>query len=277
MAIIHPWESGRDNLPDWDRPLSYVDISAVGEYERRDTQHVDADQRPHKADYDRYMALVQFCRGRKWDPQAIAAECPFWVADVGMNAILLRAEQDLAALADALGNGIIAKNARRRAARLMAGVEALWSEAAGGYVSLDLRRSEHAADLSAGTFLPLYAGAVPEGRLEPLMTIFKAWSAAVPYTIPSFDPVHALFDPVRYWRGPVWAVVNWMIADGLKRHGEIAVAEQVRASTAALMEGAGFYESYSPVDGQGCGGDDFTWTAAIWLAWASPMGQAAAA
>ena len=34
------------------------------------------------------------------------------------------------------------------------------------------------------------------------------------------------------------------------------------------MEQNGFYEAYSPIDGTGSGGDDFSWTAAIWLAWA---------
>jgi len=33
------------------------------------------------------------------------------------------------------------------------------------------------------------------------------------------------------------------------------------------MRSTGFYEAWSPTDGSGSGGDDFSWTAAIGLAW----------
>ena len=42
VAILHPWESGRDNSVDWDEPLSRVPTEGVVPYRRRDTQHVDA-------------------------------------------------------------------------------------------------------------------------------------------------------------------------------------------------------------------------------------------
>jgi alpha,alpha-trehalase len=277
VAITHPWESGRDNLPDWDRPLSFVDTSRVGEYQRRDTLHVHADQRPHKDDYDRYLALVQFGRENSWDIAAIADGNPFWVADVGVNAILLRAERDLAALADDVGAPHIAERARHRADRLAAGIEALWSDDAGGYVSLDLRRDEHASSLSAGAFLPLYAGAAPKAHADRLTAALGDWLDKVRYGVPSFDPGDGQFDAIRYWRGPVWAVVNWMIADGLRRYRQDHLAERVRQDTRALVETAGFYESFSPLDGQGCGGRDFSWTAAMWLAWSSPTKSTVAA
>ncbi len=270
VAITHPWESGRDNLPDWDRPLSFVDTSKVGTYERRDTQHVHADQRPHKAEYDKYMALVQFGREHNWDIETIAARNPFWVADVGVNAILLRAERDLAALAERLGEKLIADAATARADRMAAGLDRLWDAELGGYVSLDLRRDEKATTLSAGTLLSLYAGAVTPARAEHLAGKLTAWGEQVRYLVPSYDPGGAQFDAIRYWRGPVWAVVNWMIARGLARNGRRALAERVRQDTGRLIATAGFYESFDPVTGNGCGGGDFSWTAAMWLAWASP-------
>lgn len=277
VAISHPWESGRDNLPDWDRPLSFVDTSGIADYQRRDTQHVDADQRPTKGDYDRYLALVKFGRENKWDIGAIASGNSFWVADVGMNSILLRAERDLVAVAKALGDEALAARAAARAERLEQGMEALWSEALGGYVSLDLRRNEHAKALSAGTFLPLYAGTLPDHRAERLTTLLENWLGIVRFGVPSFDPSSEDFDAIRYWRGPVWAMVNWMIAAGLKRHNRPDLADRLRRDTQDLVETSGFCENFSPVTGTGGGGTAFSWTAAIWLAWASPTCQSAAA
>ncbi|MEF2071669.1 MGH1-like glycoside hydrolase domain-containing protein [Consotaella aegiceratis] len=274
VAIIHPWESGRDNLPDWDRPLSYVDTSKVGTYQRRDTQHVDAAQRPLKAEYDKYMALVQFGRDHGWNAEAIASGNPFWVADVGMNAILLRAERDLATLATALGEAVIADAATERAERLAAGLETLWHDELGGYVSLDLRHGDKADTLSAGTFLPLYGGGIAPGRAAALVATLRDWRDKVAYLVPSYDPNVERFDPVRYWRGPVWAIVNFMVARGLADAGYGELAEDVRADTARLIAQSGFAEYFSATTGELCGGKDFSWTAAMWLAFASPSASA---
>ena len=273
VAIIHPWESGRDNLPDWDKPLSFVDTSEVGTYQRRDTQHIDADQRPSGTDYDRYMALVRLGRERNWNDAAIAADSPFWAADVGMNAILRRAENDLVYLAKALGNTQIADRAQQRASRLERGFEALWSNALNGYVSLDLRHNEQAQSLSAGSWLAFYAGNVPKQHSDQMLALLDVWLSQVKFAVPSFDPSHELFDSIRYWRGPVWAIINWMIADGLKRNHHDALAERIRQDTEKLISTTGFYEYFCPLTAKGGGGDAFSWTAAMWLGWASPTSE----
>jgi hypothetical protein len=90
VAITHPWESGRDNCPDWDIGMAGVDGSGVGSYTRRDTGHVDPSMRPGKEDYDRYIAMVQFGVKVDWDPVAIVADGPFLMADPGNTFILLR-------------------------------------------------------------------------------------------------------------------------------------------------------------------------------------------
>jgi glycogen debranching enzyme len=70
---------------------------------------------------------------------------------------------------------------------------------------------------------------------------------------------------VRYWRGPVWAIVNWMIADGFAAAGHAEMAARVRDDTRGLIETSGFAEYFDPTTGRGAGGGDFSWTAAIYL------------
>ena len=65
VAIIHPWESGRDNSIDWDEAFERVPTDGVEPYVRRDTQHADPAHRPTKAQYDRYLWLVQHFRGAR--------------------------------------------------------------------------------------------------------------------------------------------------------------------------------------------------------------------
>src|SRR5918996_444969 len=210
VALYHPWETGMDNSPAWDGPLARVPVDPLPPYERRDTGHVDASQRPHRADYDRYLTLVHRFRARAYQPQALYAESPFRIADVGVNSILLRADRDLLALAQELG--------------------------------IDAGRAELAATL-------------------------ERWAKAVRFPVPSTDPASPLFEPRRYWRGPVWLIVNWMIADGLGTCGRADLADRLREDSLALVRRHGFFEYFDPLTGEGLGGANFTWTAAVPLFW----------
>lgn len=263
VAVTHPWESGRDNLPDWDRPGKRIDVSGVGEYTRRDTSLVDAGMRPGKEDYDRYLALVNFGREMDWDDARIAAGSPFFVADVATTAILLRSERDLLRLSESLGGP--AEEIRARIECMERGFGRLWNERAGAYCSHDLRSGELSDEVTSASFLCFYAG-IFDRRAEVLGTLERI-SKSVKRLVPSCDPGSPSFDPVRYWRGPVWAIVNYMISLGLREAGELGWADRIREDTRALIREGGFAEYYSPLDGRACGGRDFSWTAAIWLAW----------
>jgi glycogen debranching enzyme len=88
----------------------------------------------------------------------------------------------------------------------------------------------------------------------------------VPCSIPTTDPDDRSFDPVRDWRGPVWVLVNWLVADGLMRSGFVERAAALRTATRALVE-RGFSEYYDCRTWEGMGGQGFSWTAALTLAW----------
>lgn len=100
-------------------------------------------------------------------------------------------------------------------------------------------------------------------------TTLTYWLDQVKSGVPGFDPAHELLDPIRYWRGPVWAIVNWMTATGLIEHGETGLAERIRRDTQALIDQSDFREYFCPVTGRGGGGTDFSWTASMSLYWAA--------
>lgn len=261
IFVTHPWESGRDNSPDWDSSMAALEPGDVGPYTRRDTSHVDPSMRPTKAEYDRYLYLVQ--RGRKlgWDDAAMAEAPEFQVAEPGISFILLRANRDLAALCDAVGRD--ASDVNAWTARIETGCKTLWNDEIGGYDAVNLLTGARSGALSSVAFLCWYAG-MPDARMQaPLTRVLSD----VAFPVPSLVPQDARFDSLRYWRGPTWGFVNSMIGLGLAESGLTSEAETLRQRTAEVIRKGGFAEYFDPITGAPAGGDSFTWTAAIWLAW----------
>lgn len=262
VAILHPWESGRDNSVDWDAAFDRVPTDGIDPYVRRDTQHADPAHRPTKAQYDRYLWLVQLFRSLGWDNSKLHDASPFKVVDPGFNAILIRSATDLAALAEELGEPEIARANRDRAARGLAALETLWSDSHGQYLCQDRVTGTLVDSASIGGLLPVFA-AVPKARAHDIARSIEAWAKTVKYIIPSHDPRDPRFEAKRYWRGPAWLVMNYMIQDGLRAAGETAVADHIVQSSLELITQSGFAEYYDPLAGDPCGGGRFTWTAAM--------------
>lgn len=264
VAILHPWESGRDNSIDWDQALERVPFEGIEPYERRDLQHTDASHRPTKEQYDRYLWLLECFRGLVWDNGKLHEASPFKVVDPGFNAILLRSCQDLADLADQLGETEIARRNSELADRGLAALEGLWSQSHGQYLCRDRATDQLIDSPSVGGILAAFA-AIPRARSVALARRLDLLAGKSRYFIASQDPSDPRLDPKRYWRGPVWLIVNYMIADGLANASETAMAACIRENSLDLIEASGFAEYYHPQTGEPCGGDSFTWTAAMVL------------
>ncbi len=264
VCATHPWESGRDNAPEWDEALAGLPVNGIETYERTDTKLVDTSMRPTDREYDRYLWLVRLGKSLGWDEAALAERNPFRVADPGLTFVLLRANRDLVELAEALGEP--AEELRAWNAALERGAASLWNDALGSYDARDVRSGRWAGCISSASFLCWYAGIDDERMLAQLRRI----GSSVRYCVPSHDCASERFDGRRYWRGPAWGMMNALIARGLKEAGHAREAERIRADTAELIAGGGFYEYFDPRDGASAGGGEFSWTAAIWLDWASP-------
>jgi glycogen debranching enzyme len=261
VAVGHPWESGMDNSPAWDVAKLGVDLSGAPPFERVDTRHVtDPAQRPTDDDYLRYAALVT----------RIAANgfglADFVVYDPGITAILAWAEAELAELADDLDEAGVAAGARSRRDRLRRSLVArLWDEPLGRFAFVDASTGHRHAPDVVSAYLPLIAD-MPS-TIEAALLAGLVGGFDVPYPLPTTAPADEAFDPIGYWRGPMWVNVNWMFDD--------ALGGRLGPPTLALIERAGFREYFDPLTGEGLGADDFSWTAALALDWLTRRPQPA--
>ena len=265
VSIIHPWESGMDNSPVWDDALNAVEPGPSVAHLRKDTGFAAADQRPTAPEYDRYINLVIRFRDVGYRLDRLYDISPFRAADIGFNAILQRANQDLlfllAVSSDAAGATEIAVMERATGDAILR----CWHAEDGFFYSVDARSGAVIRKPGIGGLLPLFADAAIAARYPRLVQRLESWLNDVTFAVPSFDPRRLEFEPRRYWRGPVWLIANWMLIDGLRRNGRPDLAERIRCDSLALVERAGFAEYFDPLTGEPLGGSRFSWTAAMYL------------
>lgn len=267
-CLIHPWESGTDDSPRWLEAMTAITPTDVPSFRRGDTQHVAAAERPHHADYERFVHLIDVFRRNHYDPSALLAQSPFLVQDILFNSILYRADDDLRALALEINEPTAEIDSWLD--KMRANFEArFWSETQHLCFDYDARTQAPIRVNTAMTFAPLYAGIIDSNRAAQL--IDQHWSnpaeygrsGRVHYALTTVSKSESQWEPRRYWRGPVWIVYNWLMIEGLTRYGYNDLAEALRHDSLTLIARSGFYEYYDPRDGSGCGSPDFSWPAAL--------------
>ncbi|MBM6595197.1 amylo-alpha-1,6-glucosidase [Microvirga pudoricolor] len=265
VAILHPWESGSDNSPAWDEALARVPTTTTTAIRRKDTGHVDPSMRPRDVDYQRFIHLVDVYRDCGWDPAKQWKAAPFKVAEVQMTAILARSTRDLIDLARRLDLPDETTELTSMAETLEKGLAGRWRDDLSRFVSRDLVSGEDIAAPTQAGFIPLIAVMLDQSQRKAVDAEIAHWCEGMAVGVPSTMPSAPAFEPRRYWRGPVWAVINWLIADGLRHNGLNDTARRVERGTVQAMERAGFCEYFDPTTGEGLGGDTFSWTAAAYL------------
>ena len=280
VTVYHPW-CGTDNSPRWDRALEAVVVGEMEPYVRADLQHVaDPSQRPTKAEYDRYLWLVEELKRARYDDAAIQRSHPFLIKDVLFSAIAVAANETLLTIADVVDapdteremiEGWIARGRR--------GLHERWDPALGLYLDYDVRAAASVRVRTVAGFAPLIAGGLSPDRLAALLATLDSpaflghpdlrWPMP-----PSTSPEDAGFRSRSYWRGPTWPFFNWLMWWALKRLGETERADSLRAASLDQLRVIDFAEYVEPFTGEPLGSLDQSWTAAVALDWLASLGTA---
>jgi glycogen debranching enzyme len=267
--VWHPWETGMDNSPLWDDALARISLTAgdVPEYRRVDTELTDASDRPTAHDYDRYAYLVGLFRARDYRADRIREDSPFVVQSVTFNSLLVQSNRDLAEIARVVGEDPKPYEAWAEATAAAMN-ETLWDDERAIYLDYDVRAGGLIRTGAASGYTPLYAGVPSPERAELMVAGLEDAGVQLDegaWAITSLRPDDPRFQPTLYWRGPIWPILNWFLYRGLVRYGYDELAQRVRAALIELPRRFGFWEHYSPGNGGGHGGEDFSWTAALTL------------
>jgi hypothetical protein len=190
-----------------------------------------------------------------------------------LTAVLAAASDALADVGDAFDLPAADREwLRRLAIDLAAAVAANVDASTGLAADVDERSRGPLVTATLGGFAPLLCGGVDADVERRLVSTFSGaeWCshpdlfAPAP---PSTSPASPDFDPRRYWRGPVWPVMVWLVGWGLDRRGYGAAAGIQRSAGLAFVADGSFGEYYHPFTGEQLGSVDQSWTAAVALDW----------
>jgi glycogen debranching enzyme len=141
------------------------------------------------------------------------------------------------------------------------------------YMTKDLTKNELIPVETVSDLIPLFSTTITKTKADLLAAKISELmkNDKVKYKLPStFPSQEELFEPSRYWRGPVWIITNELVADGLCFYGHTQLATELRTTNLQLVmqtldEYGGFYEYYNPITGMGLGSAKQSWTAAALL------------
>jgi neutral trehalase len=209
---------------------------------------------------------VKLFRDRAYEGARIRDDSPFVMQPALFNSLLIRSNRDLARIARAVG----AEPAPyvRWADLTAAGMERLWDDARGDYADYDVRAGEKVSAWTAAGFAPLYAGVPSAGRaarmLDRLERVGRSLGDGL-WVVPIVAVDDPQFEPARYWRGPVWPIIQWVLSHGTAAYGRTSLSERIRWTAVELARRGGFWEHYNPLTGAGQGEPTFAWTAGLVL------------
>jgi hypothetical protein len=154
--------------------------------------------------------------------------------------------------------------AQAQASRL---VSAQWD--AGQRRFLALPRSDGSRQPHTVTdLLPLLTGRLPAEVADALAADITdpATFGAEP-ALPTVSRADPSFEADQMWRGPVWANTNYLLIEGLRRHGHAAAARRLTEHTLRLVCASGPFEYFNAATGApgSRAAAMFSWTAALFL------------
>lgn len=273
--LIHPWEAGLDNtppwmaemhehlLPLWIRIIEKTRFDRVINLFRRDTRSVPIDQRFSTVEALAVFDVQRRLRRKGYDINKVLDHSLFAIEDLAFNSILIRANTHLREIAKSIREEL-PDDLLKRMEKTEKTFEELWDPYSGQYYSRDFITHKLLKTPSVATLLPLYAGSISQERAEQLVRLIESDQQFGPaYPLPSVPVNSYWFHPKRYWQGPSWVNINWLVIDGLERYGFKDHAAALRETTLEMVANSGCYEYFDPLTGEGAGAQDFSWTAAL--------------
>ncbi|HKK61251.1 MAG TPA: trehalase family glycosidase [Bacteroidales bacterium] len=222
--------------PEVDDPLNkYINTKRTGKYE----SGLDNSPMYDDAQYDTTLNLLM-------------------LADVGLMSMYVWDCNNIIKIAKEIGRTGVVEELEMRAEKYGKKLQTMYDESVGIYLNKDLTTSEYSHRLSPTNFYPLLAGVPAQEQAERMIDDHfynpdEFWGE---WMIPSIARNDVAFEDNVYWRGRIWAPLNFLVYIGLKNYDlPDATKDLVEKSRNLILkswlEEHHVYENYNAVTGEG--------------------------
>ena len=180
------------------------------------------------------------------------------LADVGFTGLYILDCECLAELADLIGRGD-GRELRERAELCKRGMEELWDEETGLYLNKRTDTGESSRRLGPTVFYALFSDRVTPERANRIVEehFFNPDEFYGEYMIPSIARNDPAYSDQNYWRGRIWAPLNYLVYIALRRSGQRKACEVLAQKGKDLLlrewlSRGHVHENYNGDTGEGC-------------------------
>lgn len=179
--------------------------------------------------------------------------------DVGLSALLIEDNRCLAALAEILGKKDDVAHFTARKEALEEKLEDLWDDSVGIYCNRRTDTGEFSHRLSPTNFYALFSEKVLDAHKKRMIAehFYNPNEFFGEYIMPSIARCDPAFPDQIYWRGRIWAPMNFLVYQAFETAGltkEMAVLAEKSANLILKewLECGHVHENYCPDTGMGC-------------------------
>jgi len=178
--------------------------------------------------------------------------------DVGLTGLYILDCRALTELARICGKEEVLPEVEERLKQAEAGLEGLWNGEIGFYCNRRTDTGRFSEVLSPTNFYALFSRNIPKERLESIRKYyFDPKYFYGEYVIPSVMRCHRSYPEQDYWRGRIWAPMNYLVYLAAREHDLPQLREDLARKSGALFlkewrEKRHIHENYSAETGEGC-------------------------
>ncbi|MRX46919.1 MGH1-like glycoside hydrolase domain-containing protein [Pedobacter puniceum] len=183
-------------------------------------------------------------------------------ADVGLQSLFIMDCEALADIAQILGKQKIAKQLKDRAAIYKKALAKLWDQETGQYLNYRTDIKAFNPVTSPTNFYPLLINLPTQSQANRMIShLENPEEYAGDYIIPSTPKNNKYYQEHDYWKGRIWAPLNFLVYLGLRNYETSFKKELVEKSAKLLVDNykatRGYvYENYHAIKGVGRANDE---------------------
>lgn len=180
------------------------------------------------------------------------------MADVGLISLYIEDCKALADIAIEINKPEIAQELKDRAVKYTASLKTLWNEKFGLFLNKNLVTNQFSYRLSPTLFYPMLAGVATQKQAERMVAEHfynpkEFWGEWIMPSSPRNDPA---YKDNTYWRGRIWAPMNFLVYLGLKNYDlprakKDLVEKSKKLLLKSWMSDKYIYENYNAETGAG--------------------------